>query len=99
MRRKSGNRLGTGRPALLLAVGALLAGCGSDETGSSTASAAGASIAIADAPRFAAAPGAIGGGGSAMIGTVQPVIGKWRERLITAEGTINAAEYRRIAGT
>lgn len=84
------------RSVPVLAIAALLASCGSDEAGLGTAT----SIAKADAPSFAAVPGGIEGGGSAaMLGTVQPVIGNWRERLLRADGTINPVEYRRIAAS
>lgn len=96
MRRLPPTPTHAGRLTSALAIGLLLASCGSDETGGGLAS----SIAKADAPAFAAVPGALEGGGSAvMMGTVQPVIGGWRERIIKADGTINAAEYRRLAAS
>jgi hypothetical protein len=87
----------TRRAASVLVISVLLSSCGSDEAEGVLAS----SVAKADAPAFALAPGALqgGGGSSAMLGTVQPVIGNWRERLLQADGTINPAEYRRLAST
>lgn len=81
-----------GRLTSALAMGLLLASCGSDETGTS-------SIAIADAPAFAALPGSTEGLGSTAATLGQQVIGTWRERIVSADGTLNAAEYRRIAAS
>lgn len=81
-----------GRLTSALAMGLLLASCGSDETGTS-------SIAIADAPAFASLPGSTEGLGSATAGLGQQVIGGWRERIVRADGTLNASEYRRIAAS
>jgi hypothetical protein len=84
--------LRTPRAATLLAMGLLLASCGSDEAGTS-------SIAMADAPAFASLPGSTEGLGSATATLGQQVIGKWRERIVNADGTLNAREYRRIAAS
>ena len=81
-----------GRLTSALAMGLLLASCGTDEAGTS-------SIAIADAPAFASLPGSTEGLGSTAATLGQQVIGNWRERIVRSDGSLNASEYRRIAAS